>query len=89
MATVKTVHHGVIIRSDRIIKTISRSSRQELIYELNSWFFDYFYTNRLDILQLPPLDDWERSVEDDSCWFIKFPFDEWMVEIKHELMEFK
>lgn len=89
MLTMKTIHHGGIRQDGVIVQTFSAPSRQKLIYELNSWFFDYFYANKQDIEQLPPLDDWHRSIEDVSYWSLSFPNNTWEVWIRHELMEFK
>ena len=88
MALVKTLHHGGIRKDGKIVETFVKSRRQTLMYDINTWFFDYFYANELDIQQLPPLDDWTRSVEDGTCWSIKFPDTTWEVWIRHEIMEF-
>lgn len=88
MALIRTIHHGIIKRSDTIITTFTASSRQKLVYELNTWFFDFFYASNFDIQQLPPLDDWTHSSENMSCWSIEFPDTSWEVSIRHEIMEF-
>ena len=89
MIAIKTVHRGGIRQNGAIVQTFVTASRQKLVYELNSWFFDYFYANKHDIKQLPPLDDWLRSTEDGSYWSLAFPDDMWEVWIRHELMEFQ
>lgn len=89
MLAMKTIHHGGIRQNGVIVNTFTAATRQKLIYELNSWFFDYFYAHKLDIKQLPPLDDWIRSTEDVSYWSLTFPDTTWEVWIRHELMEFK
>jgi hypothetical protein len=88
MTVVKTVHHGGIKNGDKIIQVFTAPSRHELIKELNSWFFDYFYANRETIVELPPLDDWTHSTEDYSYWSVSFPEDIWTVWIRHEPLEF-
>jgi hypothetical protein len=88
MALVKVLHQGGISRNGHIIKTFTKPSRQKLIYELNTWFFDYFYAGDLDVQQLPPLDDWTRAVEDPLYWSIQFPDDTWSVWITQEVIEF-
>lgn len=89
MLAIKTIHLAGIKQHNIIIKTFTAASRQKLIYELNTWFFDYFYANQYPIKQLPPIDDWKRSTEDATYWSIKFPDDNWEVWIRHELMEFQ
>lgn len=88
MAFMKTIHHGGIRRDGNIVQTFVKTSRQKLVYEINTWFLDFFYAQGDDIQQLPPLDDWTRSSEDISCWSIQFPDSTWEVWIRHELIEF-
>jgi hypothetical protein len=89
MPVVKTVHHGGIEHNGKLAKVFAKSSRPELVKELNSWFFDYFYANKEKVRQLPPLDDWTHSTEDATYWYIGFPEGEWKVWISWEPVEFK
>lgn len=89
MPVLKTVHMGAISLDKESMFSVIRPTRHTIIYELNSWFFDYFYANKLDILSLPPLDDWIHSPEDLSLWYINFPDDHWIITIRHEMLEFK
>lgn len=88
MPTIKTIHHGGIEHDGHVIKHFSEPSRQKLMYELNSWFFDMLYASGRDIVQLPPLDDWNHSAENTTYWSFTF-LDEWHVWITHEIMEFE
>lgn len=88
MPLLKTLHHGGIRRDGHLIHVFTESSRQKLIYAINNWFLDYFYANQIDILQLPPLDDWQRSTEDGTYWSVKFPDETWDVFVRSELIEF-
>ena len=88
MPLVKNIHHGGIRKDGNIVKTFAAPNRQKLVYEINNWFFDFFYAGDIDIQQLPPLDDWTHSSEDVSCWSVKFPDATWEVWIRHEIMEF-
>jgi hypothetical protein len=81
MPRVHYVHIGCINHDNKTLKIINREKRHELIYDLNNWFFDYFYANQQVIRSLPPLDDWTRSHENPSMWSIEFPFPDWVVQI--------
>jgi hypothetical protein len=50
MLAMKTIHHGGIRQNGVIVQTFTTPSRQKLVYELNSWLFDYFYANKLEII---------------------------------------
>lgn len=85
----KTVHIGQISRHDKSECMVLRASRHEVLHNLNNWFFDYFYANKLPIEQLPPLDDWDRSEEDTSMWYTEFPEEGWLVTMRSECITFK
>jgi hypothetical protein len=88
MPLLKTVHVGAIQLGHETMCTIVRSDRQKLIYALNDWMFDYQYANRMEIKQLPPLDDWCHSTEDVTYWSVAFPNPEWSVTVRAEPIEF-
>jgi hypothetical protein len=89
MPVLKTVHMGAISLDKEGMFSVMRPDRHKLMYELNSWFFDYFYANKLDIRNLPPLDDWTHSQEDCLLWSIQFPDEHWTITIRSETLEFK
>lgn len=64
------VHVGCIVNSERLPETIIRSSRSELLYEINNWLFDYYRKSKSPVIQLPPLDDWSRSKEHSDTWVV-------------------
>jgi hypothetical protein len=88
MSLLKTVHVGTIQLGPETMFTIVKPDRQKLIYALNDWMFDYQYANSMDIKQIPPLDDWDHSHEDATCWAINFPNLEWTIIVRAEPIEF-
>ena len=88
MVILKYVHTGGIKVDDHIIFVTTSSSRQKIIYQLNTWLFDHLYANKENIQQLPPMDDWTRSHEDLHRWDLKF-LDKWNIWITQEQLEFK
>jgi hypothetical protein len=85
---VKTVHIGGINLGKENMATVFQAKRQKLIYELNDWIFEYQYAHQYPIQQLPPLDDWMRSQEDATCWYVHFPDPEWTVWVRSSIIEF-
>lgn len=88
MPRMHTVHMGVISHNGTALKTCAKPNRHELLFELNNWFFDYFYANQLPIRSIPPLDDWTRSTEHMNIWTVHFPTPEWTIQIESEPMVF-
>lgn len=88
MPLVKTVHMGGVDRQESNLVTFVRGKQHKILYELNNWWFDYFYAHGERVRQLPPLDDWCRSADDPSYWYIIFPADGWSVWIRSEPVEF-
>lgn len=88
MPLLKTVHVGSIQLGSETLCTLVSSDRQKLIYALNDWLFDYQYANRMEIKQLPPLDDWKHSTEDNTYWSVEFPNPEWAIAVRAEPIEF-
>lgn len=85
---VKTVYVGGVNLMKENMVTVFKSKRHIAISELNNWLFDYQYAHQYPIKQLPPLDDWNRSTEDSTYWYINFPNTEWTVWIRSESVEF-
>jgi hypothetical protein len=88
MPLFKIVHLGGIDLGRERCVTVIKGKRAEVLYELNNWLFDFFYAHCQPIKQLPHLDDWTHSDEDDSHWSVAFPDIEWQVWLKSELIEF-
>jgi len=88
MPQLKTLHMGCIALDKETVYTVLKGKLHETMYELNGWLFDYLYANKLPILQLPPLDDFTRSDDDPSMWYIHFPTPEWKIWIKTENVSF-
>lgn len=87
MTVIKPVHVGGIDCERERLFDVLRGSRHELIYELNNWLFDYFYSRNLCIKQLPPMDDWTHSIEDETFWSIDL--DNWKIWTKSLNIEYK
>lgn len=89
MPQVRTVHLGGIDRNRESVCTVVKGNRAGLVKELNNWLFDYFYAQGQPIQQLPPLDDWSKSTEDSTYYYVSsFPAMEWHIWIKSEICEF-
>jgi hypothetical protein len=88
MPLVRAVHVGGIDRNRECVCTVVKGSRLGLVRELNNWLFDYFYAHGLPIQELPPLDDWNKSTEDSSYYYLAFPDIEWHVWLRTESIEF-
>lgn len=88
MGVLRSVHLGVILHNDIIVKILIDGKKSKLLRELNNWFFDYFKVRKEEILQLPPLDDWEHASEDSSFWQCHFPDDTWKIWIRTDIVEF-
>jgi len=88
MPLIKTLHHGGIRHDGHLVHVFTESSRQKLIYAINNWFLDYSCAKQIDVVQLPPLDDWQRSTEDATFWTVTFPEDGWEVFVRSEVIEF-
>lgn len=86
MPMTATVHIGSIDKQNERLCTVVKGSRHDVIYALNQWLFDYFRDLALPIKQLPPLDDWSR---DGNKWYIRFPYDDWIVVIDSDIVEFR
>lgn len=86
MKPARAIHTGCIVHNSVTLCIINKESRKELLYELNNWFFDYFYANQHNIRSLPPLDDWIRSAENPRLWTVQFPNQEWSVKIWDEFL---
>jgi len=80
---IRFMHYGEITHNDKRVATAVAPTKQRVIYELNSWFFDYFYANDLTVQQLPAIDDWSRSDEDVRCEYVTFPAEGWLVSINY------
>jgi hypothetical protein len=87
MTVVKSVHVGAIIHNAKTIKTFVESSKTKLLYDINCWFFDYFRAHNSLIHQLPPLDDWTRSKDDPSYWYLTID-NKWAVWTRSDIIEF-
>jgi len=87
MPVIRTIHVGVIVHKMITLKILTAATKHQLLYDLNSWFFDYFRTNGYPVEQLPPLDDWIHSSENDRYWQITFPNNEWTVWIRSDTLE--
>lgn len=87
MALVKSVHVGAIVHDARTIKTVVQSSKTKLLYDINCWFFDYFRSHDAPVHQLPALDDWTRSKDDPSYWYLALD-NGWAVWIRSDIVEF-
>lgn len=88
MSQVRVIHLGGIDLHRESVCTVVRSNKVQLFKELNNWLFDYLYVNGRPIVQLPPLDDWSRSTEDGSYYYLAFPDLEWNIWIRSEPIEF-
>lgn len=88
MPRLHTVHIGRITHHGKMVAHAAKPSRHALLFELNNWFFDYFYANGLPIQTLPPLDDWTHSAEHNDVWTVQFPSPEWSVSVETEPMIF-
>jgi hypothetical protein len=86
--TKKLVHSAGIEHRGKLVKTLISASRTNLLYELNNWLFDYLHKTGRTIEHLPPLDDWDHSIEKESYWSILFPTDEWFIWIQTDDVEF-
>lgn len=88
MTLLKTIHIGGVNLGKENMTTIFKPKRHDVIYELNSWIFDYNHSHGYPIKQLQPLDDWQRSEDDPTYWFCHLPDAEWTVWVRSELVEF-
>lgn len=89
MPQLRSVHVGGIDLTNERVYIAVKGTRQELMYELNCWLFDYFYAHGMEIKQLPPLDDWHHSIEDQTFYSTNFPDPIWNIWIRAEPIEFK
>jgi hypothetical protein len=87
MGVTHKIHIGGIIHANSTVKTLTNSSKNKLIYELNLWFFDFYKNKSQAVKQLPAIDDWRHSTEDNSYWEILF-LNEWRVWIREDTLEF-
>lgn len=83
------LHIGGVDNGRERLFTAYKGSRSEVLYDLNNWLFDFFYIHKLTIEQLPPLDDWTHSTEDESYWAVAFQADMFQVWVRTELIEYK
>ena len=88
MPLLKRVHIGQIKFNSEIRKVVVRGKQNHVMREINDWMFDHLYATGKPIQQLPPLDDWSRSTEDPSVWYLAFPDADWLITIQQELVEF-
>jgi len=80
---VRYIHYGEITHNNKRVTSVFAHSKQQVIYQLNSWFFDYFYANGITVQQLPAIDDWTRSDEDVRYEYVTFPAEGWLVSINY------
>jgi hypothetical protein len=89
MYSYKTIHIGGISNLDNyIIYVTIKSTRHDVVYQLNNWLFDYLYPRDMKILQLPPMDDWVRSPEDETYWSCNLPDMDWTIWTRSESLSF-
>ena len=88
MPLIKTVHLGGVNLGKENLLTTFASTRHKVLYELNNFLFDYNHAHDFPIIQIPPLDDWKRSEEDHTCWFVNLPDAEWRIWVRSEIIEF-
>lgn len=84
----RIVHIGILQHNSVIIKVFTQASLVKLIYEINTWFFEHYKLTDLTVYQLPPLDDWEHSVENDSYYEVFDPSKSWKVSIQEVEVQF-
>jgi hypothetical protein len=84
----KTLHVGSILIDKETVCLTLKGKRQECLSELNNWLFDFCHANSKTMVQLPPLDDWDRSEEDPSWWSFSFADILCKVSLKVEYINF-
>ena len=89
MKVTKAVHAGGIEHNEHSVRVFVADNRHTLINEMNNWLFDHLFRSGKQLKQLPPLDDWEQSKDDETYWSIKFPTSEWFIWVRCELIDFK
>lgn len=88
MSIVKSVYVGAVVHNKTTIRVFTSGSQNKLLYDINWWLFDFFRVNNIPIIQLPPLDDWTLSKEEDnSFWSITLDGD-WTIWIRSDILEF-
>jgi len=92
MIITKLVHIGGITHNNEVFCTVVAPNRNKMIYELNNYMFDYQYVHNKPISvlkQLPSLDDWTHSKEDNDYWYIDYLEEKLHIWMKTELIDFK
>lgn len=86
----KIVYLGGIEHNGNLVKTfVSGLTKHDLLYNMDTWFLDYFIRTEADLRKLPPLDDWNHSEDDETYWTINFPNENWKLWIRSEKTTFK
>jgi len=89
MPITKTLHIGTVLIGKETVYAVHRGTRHSCLSDLNDWIFDYCRANAKILIQLPPMDDWQRSLEDASVWSFFIEYLEIMVILQSESIEFQ
>ena len=84
----KTLHSGTAKIGKETVFTTNKGPRHLCLAELTNWLFDHCWAHGIQVVQLPPLDDWTHSQEAPYLWSFIPDVKDVTIFLQSEVIEF-